>query len=213
MAALGAAIGAANGQRPDTKMMRKRCGTCNSLRDCNCKGRERGVLIKAAPRLPEHQQVLSAEGRRAAAKREQQQQQQQQRGESCEFRQPVRPGQHWPVEVVHAQPPKMVLRKEEPNAASMRHLTAEGQRAALMRLPKGQRPGALHAQGPGARRSKGPVPVEHESVRLRQAEQQQKDSDAESNRAEQRARQERFALEQHQVSPLASCPDTGCYSP
>jgi len=72
-----------------------------------------------------------------------------------------------------------------------------------MRLPKEQRPAALHAQGP--RRSNGPVPVEHESVRLRQVEQQHKVSDAESNREEQTARQENFAREQRQVRPLASC--------
>ena len=190
------------GRRPSPQtimnVVRKRCGTCNSLRDCCCKGRERAVvLVKAAPRIPEHQQTLSAEGRRAAAKREKAAQQ---RGALPlrEERPPVRSGAHWPAEMIHAQPQKMVaLRKEELNAGSMRHLTAEGRRAAQMRLPKAERQhGAPRAQG--SRRLDGPAPVEHESVRLRYVEQQQNLSDAESSRAEQRARQEKFAMEQHQ---------------
>lgn len=180
--------------------VRMRCPNCNSLRDCCCKGRERCAPIKA-PRIPEHQQTLSAEGRRAAAKREQAAQR---RGPLSvdQQRAPVRPGAHWPTEMIHSQPPKlMVLRKEELNAAgSLRHLTAEGRRAAIMRLPKEERQAALRAQASqgSGRRSSGPVPVEHESVRMQNAQQQQQRLDAESSRAEQRARQEKFACEQHQ---------------
>merc|ERR1719424_2649416 len=103
-------------------MTRKRCQICNSLRDCCCKGRERGVvLVKPAPRIPEHQHTLSAEGRRAAAKREQQQAAQQ-RGAvaSGEYRPPVRAGAHWPTEVFLSQPNAIVVRKEKENAGSMR---------------------------------------------------------------------------------------------
>lgn len=185
-------------------MMRKRCGTCNSLRDCCCKGRERGVVLVKAARIPEHEHTLSAEGRRAAAKREQQQAVQQHGAVgSGEYRPPVRSGAHWPTEVFHAQPNVLALRKEKENAGSMKHLTAEGRRAAQMRLPKAEQ--QPRAQGSGPRRPAGPVPVEHESVRLRHLEQQQTMSDAEKTRAEQRARQEKFALEQQQVRPLASC--------
>lgn len=154
------------------------------------------VLVKAA-RIPEHKHTLSAEGRRAAAKREQQQAVQQHGAVgSGEYRPPVRSGAHWPTEVFHAQPNVVALRKEKENAGSMKHLTAEGRRAAQMRLPKAEQ--QPRAQGSGPRRPAGPVPVEHESVRLRHLEQQQTMSDAEKTRAEQRARQEKFALEQQQ---------------
>jgi len=154
------------------------------------------VLIKSAPRVPEHQQTLSAEGRRAAAKREQAAQRKALAPAAVENRAPVRAGAHWPAEMVNAQP-RLVTMQKDLTAGSMRHLTAEGRRAAQMRLPKAQQRGDLRAQGSGPRRS-GPVPVEHESVRLRHVEQQRKASDAESDQAERRARQEKFALEQRQ---------------
>ena len=49
--------------------------------------------------------------------------------------------------------------------------------------------------------SDGPAPTEHESVRLQHVKQQQTASDAETNRAEARARQEKYAREQQQVIP------------
>lgn len=191
-------------------LVRKRCGTCHSLRDCCCKGREPLVLIKSAPRVPEHQQTLTTEGRKAAAKREQAQRR---TGapDSGETRAPVRTGAHWPAEVVNVAPVRLVsVQKQELNTGAMRHLTAEGRRAAQMRLPKAeQKHGSLRAHNwrlSGPRRSDGPAPADHESVRLRQVKQQQTASDAETNRAEARARQEKFAWERQQVFPsLTSC--------
>jgi len=155
----------------------------------------REVLVKSA-RIPEHQQTLSAEGRRAQQKREQAAKQQGALSQVPVERPNARSGAHWPAEHVHAQPKmSMALRKEEVNG--LRHLTAEGRRAAQMRLPKTEQQ-SLRAQGSGPRRSDCPAPAEHESVRLRHEQQHRQQSDAESKLAEGAARQAKFAAEQHQ---------------
>ena len=180
-------------------VVRKRCGTCNSLRDCCCKGRVREVVLVKSSWVPEHQQTLSAEGRRAQQRREQAAKQHGALSQVPVERPNARSGAHWPAEHVHAQPPPAALRKEEVNG--LRHLTAEGRRAAQMRLPKTEQQ-SLRAQGSGPRRSDRPAPAEHESVRLRHEQQHRQQSDAESKLAEGRVRQEKFAAEQHQVNRL-----------
>ena len=102
------------------------------------------------------------------------------------------------------------MRKEPVDAAGMQHLTAEGKRAAQLRQQA-----ELKAQGgsapAGPRRSdhmivggkvvvrnprrSGPPSSDHESLRLRNAEAAAAAAEAERNRAEQRARQEKFAME------------------
>lgn len=189
-------------------VVRKRCGTCNSLRDCCCKGRVREMVLIKSARIPEHLQTLSAEGRRAQHKREQAAKQHGALSQGSGERPNARSGAHWPAEHVYAQPPKkmVALRKEELNG--LRHLTAEGRRTAQMQLPKAEQP-SHHTQGSDPRRSDRLAPAEHESVRLRHEQQHRQQSDAESKIAETLARQEKFAAEQHQVNicipSLASC--------
>lgn len=204
--------------------VRKRCKTCNSLRDCGCKGRAPGgvVFVKAGP-VPAHLRHLTPQGRTMALKREQQQQTQP-CGASYQAQNLVTHAQSssglWGIssppkkgngsaclpsaQLVHAPPKFATLGKAElSNGPSMQHLTAEGRRAALRRQQAEQQPrgaAAVKAGGGGAprRSSSNNTNLEHESIRLRHVEQQHREKDAESSLAEQRARQQKFEAEQQQ---------------
>ena len=88
--------------------------------------------------------------------------------------------------------------RENVDSASLRHLTAEGKRAAQKRQQATQQVVQQH----GALQLRT-AQLQHESIRLRQEQQRHIASDAESRRTEQKERQEKYNREQqHQAAAL-----------